>query len=172
MLILGIDPGYTNLGLAVIDSENMEIVFGETITVGVEARPDLFAQRLWPRLERIFDIYPVEAVATETPPYLTPGGKRGGGRSKATLVKTSALLARVSGIIQAWAEFRGVSYKEIPPVTLKRHCARILKCEERNPSKTQIAEAVESLFGKRAGNNHANDAALIAHLYSHAYAVT
>lgn len=172
MIILGVDPGYTNLGLAIIDSENMEIVHAETITVGVEARPDLFAQRLWPRLERLADIYPIQAVATETPPYLTPGGRRGGGRSKATLVKTSALLARVSGIIQAWAEFRGASYKEIPPVTLKRHCAKLLKCQERNPNKTQIGDAVEEIFGQRAGNSHANDAALIAHLFSHAYAVT
>lgn len=164
MLILGIDPGYTNLGLAVIDSTTKEILWSETVTAGVAARPDLFGERLWPKLESIGRAFELDGVATETPPYLTPG--RGKGRSKAILVKTSALLARVSGIIQAWAASRDLDYMEIAPLTLKRYCKRLIDCDEKAPSKKQIREALVGIYGSHTRTNHTDDAALIATLYA------
>jgi Holliday junction resolvasome RuvABC endonuclease subunit len=166
--ILGIDPGYTNLGLAVIDTDGPRLVWTDCVTVGVHSRPDLWAKKLWPILESLGQQFAIEGVATETPPYLTPQGSTRKSQ-KAHLVKTSALLARVSGIIQGWAESRNLPYQEIPPVTLKRTAAALLEVPwDRHfmPKKSEIALCVSGIFGERARTSHENDAALIA--YSHA----
>jgi len=170
MIILGIDPGYSNLGVAVVDlgGPTPQVLWSDCIHVGAHSsRPEGWAARLIPKLDDLAERFAPQVVATETPPFITPTRKMSM-EAVGRLVKTSALLSRVSGMIQGWAHSRGLDYGEIAPVALKRHVAKRLGIRWNRkfmPKKSEVGLCVKEVFGASPKTDHEQDAVMIAHLY-------
>ena len=155
MIVLGIDPGYRNLGLAVLGVSD----FGEerlrsgTWCVGPADKGVDFAKLLWPRLEKLDLQYNIEAIATETPPFIQ------------RQIKTTALLWAESSVIAAWAVHRGISVEHASPIAIKRATARALKLPWNRkfiPKKRDIKLVVKQYCDTSGRTNHEDDAALAA----------
>ena len=74
MIVLGVDPGYRNLGLCIVrieeHSTRLEILFSRNMSVGKATAPLMFTKFLWPELLRLHKEYKIEAIASETPPFI------------------------------------------------------------------------------------------------------
>ena len=57
MIVLGVDPGYRNLGLTLVrisaDQTAAKVVFSQNMSVGKATAPMAFTKFLWPELERL-----------------------------------------------------------------------------------------------------------------------
>ncbi len=158
MIVLGIDPGYRNLGLSVVkvsdDGKEFEILHSDSVSVGKATAPLLFAKFLWPKLSRLSEEYgPIEAIGTETPPFIM--GQ----------IQTTAFLWSVSSIIAAWACDRGIPMRNTSPIGLKRATAKLLEIpfnRKGMASKKDVRRAVERVVGKGTSGktSHENDATL------------
>jgi len=122
------------------------------MSVGTKAAPLLFADRLLPVLEEIWDKYgPFDAVAAETPTLLM------------RQVRHTALIWHVMGIITSWASVKGLPFRHLHPVALKRAA---LRCDGKTldtrdyPKKSAIKLLINTLLGSSGRTSHENDAIL------------
>ena len=74
MRILGVDPGYRNLGLALLDiNEEQRIVtplWSGSLSVGTADNGLNYVKFLWPKLNEIYAEHGCDGVASETPPFI------------------------------------------------------------------------------------------------------
>ena len=156
--VLGVDPGYVHLGLAVLAISargRVDCVWSESFTVGNSSNGMSFVKYLWPKLELLNKKYPFMGIGMETPPYIA-------GRPK-----VSALLWAVSSIIASWAYVEGVPLRHTSPISLKRATSRILgeRFEQRNMAKkSKVMKAVAQCLAHPPKRSHENDAILAAML--------
>jgi Holliday junction resolvasome RuvABC endonuclease subunit len=158
MIILGVDPGYRNLGLSIVritdDKKGIKVLFSENMSVGKATAPMAFAKYLWPELERLNAEYgPIEGVASETPPFIM--GQ----------IKTTAFLWAVSSIIVAWAHSKELAFRHASPISLKKAVCRALDIDwDRKfiPKKSQVKRAVQHITSECSKTSHENDATLAA----------
>lgn len=158
MIILGVDPGYRNLGLSVVkitdDKQGIKVLFSENMSVGKATAPMAFAKFLWPELERLNKEYgPIDGVASETPPFIM--GQ----------IKTTAFLWAVSSIIVAWAHSKDISFRHASPLSLKKAVCRALNRDWNRkyiPKKSEVKLAVKSITSECSKTSHENDATLAA----------
>ena len=154
-IVLGIDPGYANLGLSVFDTERNRVLEGVCVRAGNIDKPHCFAQRLVPMLEALRDRHPIEAIALEGFPIFPRAAKSTGGIWAAT------------SVVLSWGEVHGFEVRMRRPIALKQHCAQVLgkKWNRRfMATKAEMAEAVEKITGRPAHKiDHVNDATMAAH---------
>lgn len=158
MIVLGVDPGYRNLGLAILrvsdDEKSAELLYSKSMSVGKATAPMSFTKFLWPELEKMnAEFGPIQAVASETPPFIM--GQ----------IKTTAFLWAVSSIIVAYAHVNKAPFRHASPISLKRAVCRGTGKEwDRKfiPKKGEVRSLVSTLLGKTGATSHENDAALAA----------
>ena len=160
MIVLGVDPGYRNLGLSIVevsdDRRAVKILHSENMSVGKATAPMAFTKFLWPKLEDLHDRYgPIEAVASETPPFIM------------SQIKTTAFLWAVSSIIVAWAHAKNIPFRHASPLSLKKAVCRAFQRKwDRKfiPKKSEVKLLVSKFTGKSGATSHENDATLAAML--------
>jgi Holliday junction resolvasome RuvABC endonuclease subunit len=158
MIVLGVDPGYRNLGLTLVrvteDGNRAEVVHSENMAVGKATAPMAFTKFLWPKLQALHKAHgPIEAVASETPPFIM--GQ----------IRTTAFLWAVSSIIVAWAHSEGIPFRHASPISLKRAVCRATKRPWNRkyiPTKSEVKLLIAQLLGTPCPTSHENDAALAA----------
>ena len=157
MIVLGVDPGYRNLGLSIVeisgDGKKAKVLYSKNVSVGKATAPMMFTKFLWPRLVALHKEYGIEAVASETPPFIM--GQ----------IKTTAFLWAVGSIIVAWAHNEGVPFKHASPISLKRGVCRALELPwDRKfiPKKKDVKAAVRRITGDCGSTSHEDDATLAA----------
>jgi len=156
MLILGIDPGYRSLGLALVNTEKCAIVCAKTVDCG---KQPLAQHKILSRaLDELLNDYPdVKLVATERPPFGFAGSRSGG--------QTACLMWWVLGGVGSWAAQRRIPMRDITPKALKVFAEEIIgkkyldwpqkgKHKTRSEKKWGMAEAVKKLTG---ANEHSSD---------------
>lgn len=155
MIVLGIDPGYANLGLSVFDTERARVLEGITIRAGNINEPHKFAERIVPVLEAMHERHVIEGLGIEGLPIFPRGAKTTGGIWAAT------------SVCLGWAACRGVPVRKKSPIQLKQHCSQVLGepwSRKFMATKAQMAEAVELITGRKAHkSDHTNDATMAAH---------
>lgn len=158
MKILGVDPGYRNLGLTLLDisqsGKAAHLLFSNNMSVGKATAPLAFTKFLWPELDRINRVHgPIEGIASETPPFIM--GQ----------IKTTAFLWAVSTIVVAWAHVNKVAFRHASPISLKHGVCRGLGREWDKryiPKKSDVKTLINRLIGDSCSTSHENDAALAA----------
>ena len=157
MIVLGVDPGYRNLGLSIVriseDGKAVKVLYSENMSVGKATAPMLFTRFLWPALSRLHKKYEIEAIASETPPFIM--GQ----------IKTTAFLWAVSSIIVSWAHAHDIPFKHTSPISIKKAVARALELpwsRKYMPKKSDVKAAVKRLSGDACSTSHENDATLAA----------
>lgn len=158
MIVLGVDPGYRNLGLSIVrvseDGKAAKVLHSENMSVGKATAPMAFTKFLWPKLEHLNAEHgPIEAVASETPPFIM--GQ----------IKTTAFLWAVSSIIVAWAHTNGVTFRHASPLSLKKAVCRVAgrKWDRKFiPKKGEVREVVQGITAESGRTSHENDATLAA----------
>lgn len=157
MIVLGVDPGYRNLGLSVVliseDGKKATVLHSRSMTVGNATAPMTFTKFLWPVLDELNDRFGIDAIASETPPIIV--GQ----------IKTTAYLWAVSSIIVAWAHSKGASFRHASPLSLKMAVCRGLGRQwdrKAIPKKSEVKRMIEMLIGKSSATSHENDATLAA----------
>jgi len=159
--VLAFDPGYANLGIAVVDIKEgakqrslQRVIYSQNMRVGSAFHPLKFADSLWPELEQIYAMHgPFEGIAAETPTFIM---KR---------VRTTALIWHVVGVIRAWSVLKKIRFRHHSPVQLKKfaaHLAEIPFNRKKMMTKAQIGKMIAKLLGEKRGSNHENDAVLAA----------
>lgn len=155
MLVLGIDPGYRSLGLALVDTEKGKILSAETVDCGTN--PVTQHKLLNLALDEFMANHPgVELVATERPPFGFSGAAGG---------KTACLMWWVLGGLGSWAARRSIPLRDITPKALKNFAVATIgkryedwpqkgKYKTRSEKKWGMAEAVKKLTG---ANEHSSD---------------
>jgi Holliday junction resolvasome RuvABC endonuclease subunit len=140
MIVLGVDPGYRNLGLSIVKIEEhstkLEVLHSQNMSVGKATAPMMFTKFLWPELERLHEKYKIEAIASETPPFIM--GQ----------IKTTAFLWAVSSIIVSWAHAHEIPFRHASPISLKRAVSRVLQIpwsRKYIPKKSDVRDAVKRL---------------------------
>ena len=110
MLILGIDPGYRSLGLALVDTEKCQVIDSRTVDCG---RNHLTQHKvLATELDHFLDGFEVPAcIAMERVPYGFGGGSSGG--------RTACGMWFVAGGLAMWAARRDIALRDITPTALK-----------------------------------------------------
>jgi len=157
--VLGVDPGYRNLGLAVTAfhaNGDAELVWTDCLCAGNDRRPLDFPRNIWPTLKELEAKFNIEAVFTEVPPYLS-------------VVKTSALVWSAATVVGAWAADKGIPYHGVTPVELKKTVAKVLGQRWTNrfqPTKGEVGAAAHHIYGSKASTSHENDAALVAYHFA------
>ena len=155
MLVLGIDPGYANLGLSVFDTERNRVVEGVTLRAGNIDQPHRFAERIVPVLEAMHERHTIEAVGIEGLPIFPRAARSTGGIWAAT------------SVCLGWAACRSLPVRKKTPIQLKQHCSLVLDekwSRSFMATKAQMAEAVETITGRPAHkSDHTNDATMAAH---------
>lgn len=154
-IVLGIDPGYANLGLSVFDTERNRVLEGVCVRAGSVDAPQNFGKRLGPLLEAMHERHTIEAIALEGYPIF-PRNPR----------TTRGIWAATSSVL-GWGSAYGFDVKSQRPIALKKHCADVLGIKWNRsfmPTKNQMAEAVEKITGRPAHKiDHVNDATIAAH---------
>ena len=158
MKILGVDPGYRNLGLCLVEVSDTgkaaQILYSRNMSVGKATAPMAFTKFLWPALEEIHKEHgPINGIASETPPFIM--GQ----------IKTTAFLWAVSSIIVAWSHAHQIAFRHASPISLKRAVCRGLGREWNSkyiPKKSEVKLLVSKLLGQDCTTSHENDAALAA----------
>ena len=154
MIILGVDPGYRNLGLSVVDTRRQKVLHSQNYAVGYSDRWRVMPGRVDDILDQIYEKYPFEAVAYEDPPMLNNKN-------------TTAKLWFVMGAVLGWAAAHGLEARGCAPKIIKWVAQDILG-EVRHPRakvpKSTIKDAVELWTGAKsaASANHEDDATLAA----------
>ncbi|MAA63846.1 MAG: hypothetical protein CL581_03575 [Alteromonadaceae bacterium] len=158
MIVLGVDPGYRNLGLSVVrvseDGKAAKVLHSENMSVGKATAPMAFTKFLWPKLEALNAEHgPIDSVASETPPFIM--GQ----------IKTTAFLWAVSSIVVAWTHANNVAFRHASPLSLKRAVCRATGREWNRkfiPKKSEVKEVVQQITAGTGHTSHENDATLAA----------
>lgn len=156
MRVLGIDPGYKNLGLAVVEFSETgaapTVLWSQAAYVGETASPEHYSRTIIPYLNNIYTDWAFTAVGAETPPFIRED------------VQTTALIHRVFGNIECWAFERGLPVRYVSPRSIKAKARRLLGITDvEENSKGLIRTAVEQIVhGKAQRTSHENDAVFAA----------
>lgn len=155
-LLLGIDPGYSNLGLAVIQVTNNgpRVVHTTCVTIGKRGNPRGFLGPTQRHMNEILK-YNFIAWATEAPPTVPNR-------------VTANLLWFSTGLI--WSQIYkkvGINPAIVAPARIKTHTARVLGIKSSkhwSPGKELVGQAVSILTEEPADQrtNHENDAIMAA----------
>jgi Holliday junction resolvasome RuvABC endonuclease subunit len=155
--VLGVDPGYRNLGLCILEINprggSARRLWSKSISVGTPNNGLAFVKFLWPVLEDLHKEYNIQGVATETPPFIK------------ARPKISGLLWGIGTIIAVWAYLKGIPFRHAMPLTLKRACCAIVgrPYEQKDiPRKSEIKIAIAKVLGDTGKTSHENDALLAA----------
>ena len=155
--VLGVDPGYRNLGLCILEIHprkgSARRLWSKSISVGTPNNGLAFVKFLWPVLEDLHKEYNIQGVATETPPFIK------------ARPKISGLLWGIGTIIAVWAYLKGIPFRHAMPLTLKRACCAIVgrPYEQKDiPRKSEIKIAIAKVLGDTGKTSHENDALLAA----------
>ena len=159
MIILGVDPGYRNLGLSIVrflnDEKEITVLESRNMSVGNASAPMTFAKFLWPELNALHEKYDIDGIASETPPFIM--GQ----------IKTTAFLWAVSSIIVSWSYQNEIPFRHAAPMSLKRATCTILDMPWHRkyiPKKSDVKKAIIKLNGEGLTTSHENDATLAAAL--------
>ena len=155
--VLGVDPGYRNLGLCILEihprNGSARKLWSGTVSIGTPNNGLAFVKFLWPKLEELNQKYNIQGVATETPPFIK------------ARPKISSLLWGIGTIIAVWAYLKDIPFRHAMPLTLKRACCAIVgrPYEQKNiPRKSEIKTAIAKVLGDTGKTSHENDALLAA----------
>lgn len=156
MRVLGVDPGYCHLGLAVVEFSETgaapTVLWSQDVYVGETTSPERYSQTIVPYLNNIHAEWGFQAVGTETPPFIQQQ------------IQTTALIHRVFGNIECWAFERELPVRYVSPVSIKSQARRLLGLTDvKENSKAMIRAAVEQILGGKARRtSHENDAVFAA----------
>lgn len=160
--VLGVDPGLSNLGTAIVDARPgpyaavvETLLYTENIKLGPAKNYRMFHVKLFPALESLWDNYgPIEVICAEEPTVIQENAA------------ISGYIWYVYGMIRAWAAARGIEFKALTPTQLKDK-ARVLMREEQgvqprtaNPTKGEIGALLRHLGLPDLPTNHEDDAVL------------
>lgn len=108
MRVLGIDPGYERVGIALLDGDRTshQVVFSECFQTDKTDSPSVRLQKIGEHIENILDNHTPERVALETLFFNTNQ-------------KTALLVSEVRGIIRFVSMKRNVSIFEYTPSQIK-----------------------------------------------------
>lgn len=162
MIVLGIDPGYRHLGLALVDVSEGRVLATATVDCG----SSYYAQHkaVNRALDKMFADQPLPArVATENVPFGFSGRGAGG--------RTACTMHWVMGGIGYWAASQGIPMSGIAPKALKTYAANLVGvpyakwkgANDRARSKWGISKAIKGLTGSDPScSDHEADAILVA----------
>jgi len=159
--ILGVDPGLSNLGLAVVDCTPgpyakvvNTILFSTTAQLGPSGNYRMFHVKLLPMLESLWQDYGPFDVAAEEPTVIQENAA------------ISGYLWYVYGMVRAWIMMKGGEFHALTPTQLKDK-ARLMMREEMgirpegpNPTKKEIGALLHHLGIPTLRTNHEDDAVL------------
>lgn len=163
MLILGVDPGYRKLGLALVETDTATVLDTWTVDCGnVYYKQHCFVDRIMRQIHREYG--KPALIATENVPNGFAGRGSGG--------RTACTMHWVLGGIGMWAAQHGVPMRGIPPKSLKTYAAKTIGVHPsewegakgtRAKLKSGIAEAVAKITGQADHkSDHEADAILVA----------
>jgi len=162
MLVLGIDPGYRHLGLALVDVSEGRVLATTTVDCG----SSYYAQHKAVKraLDKFFADHPEpDRIATESVPFGFAGRGAGG--------RTACTMHWVLGGIGMWAADRGIPMSGITPKSLKGYACKQIGvpytawkgANDRARSKWGISQAVQQITGSDGSStDHEADAILVA----------
>jgi len=153
MKVLGIDPGYRNLGLTVVDLNSMTILHSENMTVGHSDNIISFVKFLYPKLTQLHKEYNFAGIGAESPPFIM------------RQIKTTAGLWSVVSIIMSWAFGRDIPFRHASPISLKRAVVKYNGAvwdKKKIPKKAEVKVVIKKLYGTCCKTSHEDDAALAA----------
>ncbi len=164
MLVLGVDPGQRNLGLALVDTAAKKVLVTKTIDCGTA--PYAMQKAVVRGINELLKDYPKPArVATENVPFGFGGNSKRGGI-------TACYLWFILGGVAYWAATEGIPVSGIAPKALKTYAARTIglpvsawegRTGSRAKLKAGITEAVKKITGSdSSASDHESDAILIA----------
>lgn len=161
--VLGIDPGFTNLGLAILDAQEgpseevvQTVIFTDCVTLGSTDSYRSFPKKLKEVLDSLWDQYgPFDTICAEEPTEIQGNPV------------VSSYLWFVYGLIRGWAVAKGVDdQRALTPTQLKNRARALMwdvmnvRPETTNPTKAEIAELLHHLKLPRCRTNHEDDAVL------------
>lgn len=163
MIVLGVDPGQRNLGLALVDTAAKKVLVTKTIDCG--GQPYAMQKAVVRGINEMLQDYPKPArVATENPPFGFGNDKRGG--------VTACYLWYILGGVTFWAATQGIPVSGIQPKALKTYAAKTIglppaawegSAGSRAKLKSGISKAVKVITGcNDSATDHEADAILIA----------
>ena len=138
-IIVSVDPGVQNLGLAIIKPESLNIIYTELYNV--KTYPDVFN---WFR--EIITIYKPDRVAIEKPFFTAK-----------TIGKNTATL-EIIGIIKLICQLENINYEVYPPTTIKKQITGSGKA-----SKELVIEKIQDIFKFSTDISHIADALGVAY---------
>lgn len=148
---LGVDPGFANLGLCVIDDESPRILASRCISLGHRkdyASWHVHAQRV---LKGLAETYNIDGIAMEAPPVLHDE-------------EVTRLLWYTCGLVLGAIGLKG-SARIISASVVKKHTAQVLGVswnKDNVPTKSEVRASIETIYGTRLTTSHEADAAMIA----------
>lgn len=163
MIVLGVDPGQRNLGLALVDTTAKKVLVTKTIDCG--GQPYAMQKSVVRGINDLLRDYPKpQRVATENVPFGFGSNARGG--------VTACYLWFILGGVCYWAATEGIPVSGIAPKALKAYAAKTIglpvgawegRSGSRAKLKSGIAEAVRTITGcDDSSTDHEADAILIA----------
>lgn len=162
MIVLGIDPGFRHLGLALVDISNKRVLATATVDCG----SSYYAQHkaVNRALTKMFATHPLpDRVATENVPFGFAGRGAGG--------KTACTMHWVIGGLGMWAARQGIPIGGIAPKALKTYAAKLVGvpysqwqgANDRARTKWGISQALKGILGTDPScTDHEADAILVA----------
>lgn len=139
MRILGVDSGVNNIGLAIIDSENLSVLY--SICYKLSSYSEFYYY-----FYKFLTLYTPVRLAIEKPFF-----------SPLTIGKNTRTLETI-GIQKLIAEQLNISYQEYAPTTIKKRITGNGKA-----SKDEVIEKVQDKFNFITKNTHIADAIAVAY---------
>jgi len=165
VIVCGIDLGYANLGIALVElSPNApSVALVDSVTTGVPrgTKPEAFMEVLGPVFYRFFgraDAVGAEALSTFV-------GRTRPGENPLEKADVFIKLGVVAGIASEAARVHGIPYRTITPQALKRAVTgtrRAARYRNGKTDKRPMVAAVRRLVPEFRGTNHEADAILAA----------
>lgn len=155
-LRLGVDPGYTNVGLSIIGARedgSPQLLHSRCITAGSAGDLRSFLGATRTTIHEMYDMYPFERWATEVVPVVDNK-------------KTSLHMWFAAGML--WEVVHGLTNSApllVSATTVKRMAKRVLGIPAKEKdyiTKKQVEEAVLRVTEASSRTNHENDATLVA----------
>lgn len=143
-LILGIDPGLTRCGIAVLESDNMSLLFSHVLKTSPDAPLENRIGTISQAIESVLDDYEVVILALE--------------RVFAQAnVKSVMGVAQISGAVMASAHARGIPVEFFTPSEVK-----LSICGNGRAAKNEVIAAVSRFFPNQLKTKHPDEADAVA----------
>lgn len=145
--ILGVDPAYVSLGLAVVEftgNASPSVIHSATVRAGYKGSIVPYAASVMPKLDGLMVRYgPFLGIASETPPIIM------------AKPQVSACIYGAMGVVYAWGFLNRLLVREVHPVTLKHRAGELSGIKYKSGAtrakrKAPIKAAVETALGKGA----------------------